>query len=118
MILLVLATIVIGIAISTGIVQHREGARAANQDEVRHGLTELAARAQAWYRRPVQLGGGGRSFAEITLARINFKGSNHAWEISLSNVESESFRATGISQEDSSWSASVDVFADSLEFVP
>ena len=118
MILLVLATIVVGIAISIGIVQHRQGARAANRDEVRHALTELGARAQAWYRRPVQLGGGGRSFAEVTLPKINFQGTSYAWSISLSNVEIESFQATGISQEDSSWNASIAVFADSMAFLP
>ncbi|MCI0694676.1 hypothetical protein L0337_22055 [candidate division KSB1 bacterium] len=117
LLLLILAAVVIGMAIVIGIDMFSENSLAANQDEVRDALASIAARAQGWYRRPAQLGGGGGTFIAITLDTINFDASS-AGKFVLSSKTAGSFRITGISREDSAWSHSLMVYPDSIALAP
>lgn len=114
----ILAIIVIGIAIVTGIAMYLENAKSANQEEVRDGLMTVAARAQGWYRRPAQLGGGARSFTDLSWARINFDSASNSGVYQLSNKQTGSFRVTGISMEDTTWSLTLIVYPDSIALAP
>jgi hypothetical protein len=49
----------------------------ANEDAIRNDLIALSGEAQAWYRRPAALGGGGNSFAALTGA-AGWTAINHA----------------------------------------
>jgi hypothetical protein len=102
MLLLTLTVVTIGMAIVIGIDMVSENSRAANQDEVRDALMTIAARAQGWYRRPAQLGGGGGTFTAITLDAINFNAGGSG-KFVLGSRTTGSFRITGIGREDSTW---------------
>lgn len=75
LLLLILSAIIVGVAIVMGINMFGENAVQANQDAVTQDVLTIASRAQGWYRRPAQLGGGGRSFDGLTLTAINFADS-------------------------------------------
>lgn len=118
LLLVLLAIIIVGIAIVMGLSMYVENARAANQDEVRDALLTVAARAQGWYRRPAQLGGGARSFANISWTRINFDPATTSGNYSFSDKQQGSFRVKGVSTEDTTWSLTLIVFPDSIALVP
>lgn len=118
MLLVLIATMIVGIAIVLGLTMYRENASEANQDEMRDALMTVAARAQGWYRRPAMLGGGARSFTQISWTKIHFDSSTNSGVFSMTNKEQESFRVTGVSKEDPSWSLSLMVFADSIAAAP
>ena len=118
LLLLVVAALLVGLAIVAGINQHLESARHANQDQVRDGLFEMAARAQGWYRRPVALGGGGRSFAEIDWTKLDIDSATTAGHYVLSDLSPDSFRVQAFSFEDPAWSLTLTVYADNFALVP
>jgi hypothetical protein len=73
LLLIVLGTIIVGLAIVVGINLFRASAVDAARDAVAIDLEDLAARAQAHYRRPRTLGGGDRTFTidGVTVLPIN-----------------------------------------------
>lgn len=62
LLLIVLGVIIVGIAVVVGINMFTASSASANQDAVISDLTNLAAMAQQYYRKPAALGGGGNSF--------------------------------------------------------
>jgi hypothetical protein len=64
--LIVLALIIIGTAIAIAIGMFTNSATDANRDAVMADLMTLSQRAQVYYRKPVVLSGGGKSFAGLT----------------------------------------------------
>ncbi len=118
MLLVLMAAMIIGIAIVLGLTMYQENALAANQDDLRDALMTVAARAQGWYRRPASLGGGARSFAQISWTKIHFDSSTTSGEFTMTNKQQGSFRITGVSKEDPSWSFSLVVYADSIAAAP
>ncbi|MDZ7360138.1 MAG: hypothetical protein ONB46_05350 [candidate division KSB1 bacterium] len=65
LLLLVLAAVIVGLAVVTGINMFGQNAIQANQDAIRQDLLKIGSEAQAWYRRPAALGGGGNTFAAL-----------------------------------------------------
>jgi hypothetical protein len=65
LLLLVLGSIIVGLSIVVGINLFRQGALKANEDAVRQDLLTMMSRAEEFYRKPVLLGGGGKSFSEL-----------------------------------------------------
>jgi len=76
LLLLILSAVIVGVAIVMGINMFGENATQANQDAVLQDVLTLATRAQAWYRRPTQLGGGGRDYTSVSLTTLNFASPN------------------------------------------
>lgn len=70
LLLVLLTTIIVGIATIIGFNIFGDNVRQANHDAVKQDLAQIAANSQAWYNRPVVLGGGGNSFEEITFLEI------------------------------------------------
>lgn len=62
LLLIVLGVIVVGIAIVVGINLFNANAQQANRDGVISDLQNLAAMAQAHFKKPAAMGGGGNSF--------------------------------------------------------
>ena len=60
--MLTLAAILVGIGVLLGINMFQENAAQANLDAVIQRSLTLGAQAQAWYKRPVAMGGGGQNF--------------------------------------------------------
>ncbi len=62
LLLIILVTIIIGVATVVAINTMGETTLSANLDAVRQDMAVLAVAAQAYYHKPVMLGGGGQSF--------------------------------------------------------
>lgn len=67
LILVILGVIIVGIAIAVGTILFKDNAIDQNRSQVRADLGTLAQRARQYYMRPQYLGGGGRSFAALTV---------------------------------------------------
>ncbi len=76
LLLLVLSAIIVGVSIVIGINMFTSGAAQANEDAVVQDCMMIAARAQEWYRKPGEMGGGNRSFANIDLTKLNIDSVN------------------------------------------
>ena len=75
LLLVILVTIIVGIATVVAINTFGSAADSAAQDAVRQDLVTIAASAQGYYMRPEMLGGGGRTFEGISFNNISFAGS-------------------------------------------
>lgn len=63
LLLVILVTIIVGIATVVAINTFGSAADSANIDAVRQDVASIAASAQGFYMKPTMLGGGGNSFA-------------------------------------------------------
>ena len=72
LLLVILVTIIVGIATVVAINTFGAAADSANVDAVRQDVAQIAAAAQGYYMKPTMLGGGGRSFAGITFNNFAF----------------------------------------------
>jgi hypothetical protein len=70
LLLIILGTIIVGIAVAVGISMFNDQAAATNRDEVSNDLVHYASAAQSYYRRPRILGGGGGSFTGMTMKNL------------------------------------------------
>ena len=112
LLLLILSAIIVGLAIVTGINMFGENAVQANKDAVMQDLLTLATRAQGWYRRPAQLGGGNRSFANATLDTLDFPGTNGNGIYTIQGTPGTSITFRGAGNE--GLTLEIDVFPDSV----
>jgi hypothetical protein len=112
LLLLVLAAVIVGLAVVTGINMFGANAAQANEDAIRNDLVTLGGEAQAWFRRPVALGGGGNTFTALTgaagWAAINrgavtpFVNANasYAWGTPVAAPPSQTIVATSLLDHD------------------
>jgi len=70
LLLLVLAAIIVGAGVILGVNMFQDNAAQANMDAVTQDVMTFAGKAQAWYRRPVAVGGGGQSFTTLDWSDI------------------------------------------------
>ncbi|MFQ5636842.1 MAG: hypothetical protein ACE5IR_02465 [bacterium] len=104
LLLVTLSAIVVGISVFIGIHIFMSGSAQSNQDAVVHDLLTIATRAQEYYRRPVMLGGGGFSYANLTTPediknRLNFPTPNANGSYSVfaaGTVNGVSFQGIGL----------------------
>jgi len=75
LLLVILVTIIVGIATVVAINTFGSAADSANLDAVRQDLASIAASAQGYYMKPEMLGGGGKSFTGMTFNDIAFGGT-------------------------------------------
>jgi len=83
-------TILIGcFAIFIGVFTYKDQARKFNERAVKNDIRTIGGRAAAWYLRPKMFGGGGQSFCNFSLKRINFpeKNGNGSYEVKISDSE-------------------------------
>lgn len=65
-ILLILVSIIVGISFVVAVNTMQKSHESANMDAIRQTILASHAMAQAYYRKPTMLGGGGNSFRGIT----------------------------------------------------
>ncbi|MCC5913067.1 MAG: hypothetical protein JJU46_01720 [Balneolaceae bacterium] len=75
LLLVILVTIIVGIATVVAINTFGSAADSANVDAVRQDMLSIAASSQQFYMRPDMLGGGGRSFDGIEFTDFSFAGT-------------------------------------------
>ena len=68
LLLIVLGVIIVGVAIVVGINMFSKGAVNAESDRLVQEVNAVGSNGAAFWRKPEQMGGGGRSFAGITVA--------------------------------------------------
>jgi hypothetical protein len=73
LVLILLGLIVISIAIVLGISMFYDNASSSGRDAVINDLTNFASQAHIYYRKSKSLGGGGASFAGVTLSKLSNK---------------------------------------------
>lgn len=117
LLLLVLGAIIVGVAIVVGINMFSSSAVNANRDAVVQDCMTLATRAQQWYRTPLVLGGGGRSFALITLDELRFPTSNENGTFQFLAPAAGQVTVEGTGREPNPTTplvVTIDVFPDSI----
>ncbi len=72
LLLVILVTIIVGIATVVAINTFSSAADSANLDAVRQDLAQIASSSQAYYIKPTMLGGGGNTFSSMTFNQITF----------------------------------------------
>jgi len=72
LLLVILVTIIVGIATVVAINTFGSAADAANIDAVRNDVAAIASGAQGYFMKPTMLGGGGRTFTGITFEDFGF----------------------------------------------
>jgi hypothetical protein len=75
LLLVILVTIIVGIATVVAINTFGTSAEQANIDAVRQDIAAVATAAQAWYIRPAMLEGGGNSYTGLNFNNIPFGGT-------------------------------------------
>jgi len=103
LLLLVLAAVIVGTGILLGVNMFQDNAAQSNLDAVTQDCLTLASRAQAWYRRPVALAGGGQTFTGgggITLAKLNFVSPNENGTFTLPTIAANQLVIRGVGRED------------------
>jgi len=70
LLLIILGTIIVGVAVAVAIGLFNSQAAATNRDEISNDLAHYATMAQGYFRKPRVLGGGGRSFNGLTMSKI------------------------------------------------
>lgn len=72
LLLVILVTIIVGIATVVAINTFGAAADSANVDAVQQDVGQMAASAQGYYMKPAMLGGGGKSFNNISFLNFAF----------------------------------------------
>ncbi len=72
LLLVILVTIIVGIATVVAINTFGSAAESANIDAVRQDVASIAASAQGYFMKPNMLGGGGQDFTNITFDDLAF----------------------------------------------
>lgn len=76
LLLVILVTIIVGIATVVAINTFGSAADSANVDAVRQDMAQIAASSQGYYAKPNALGGGNQSFTGITFDGMAFPSNN------------------------------------------
>jgi Tfp pilus assembly protein PilE len=86
LLLVILVTIIVGIATVVAINTFGTSAEQANIDAVRNDIASVATSAQAWYIRPAILEGGGNSYTLVNFGKIPFAGTLSADSLTSTNA--------------------------------
>jgi hypothetical protein len=97
LLLIVLGVIVVGIAVAVGMDQFSSSSVEANRDAIISDLNFISAFARAHYKKPVELGGGGNSFANFEIPTALLENENGTLEHTQTghNKDHIHFTATG-----------------------
>lgn len=76
LLLVILVTIIVGIATVVSINVFSTSAVSANKDSVRQDILVIASAAQGYYIKPKMMGGGNNTFTGMTFRDINFPGES------------------------------------------
>ncbi len=90
LLLIVLGTIIVGVAVVVGINMFTTGAVNAERDALLQDVNNIASSAASYWRKPAALGGGARSFYNATALTTFAPDSNangkFVWAVTATNV--------------------------------
>ncbi|MDZ7806936.1 MAG: hypothetical protein U5K71_07455 [Gracilimonas sp.] len=114
--LIILVTILVGLATIVAINTMQETRANANYDAIRQTMLDASTRAQGYYMKNEMMGGGGKSFQNVTMEIIELEPDNEHGTFSISDAGPDSFTITAIPAAGGDNIVGV-VYADSIEFV-
>ena len=101
LLLIVLGTIIVGVAVVVGINMFTTGAINAERDALLQDVNNIASTAAAYWRKPAALGGGARDFSGITTVVVfgaDSSNANGSYVLSAAGVTSFTLTATGANE--------------------
>ncbi|MCH7818266.1 MAG: hypothetical protein IIB40_01780 [Candidatus Marinimicrobia bacterium] len=100
LLLIVLGTIIVGVAIVVGINMFTTGAINAEREALIQDVNNIASTAIAYWRKPAALGGGARDYTNVSFTKIGFPASNTngVFVISVPTIPTFHIKATGASE--------------------
>jgi len=99
LLLLILGVVIVGIAVAVGIQLFRTNATQSNRDALVNDMGVISAQAQAYWRKPTAMGGGGRSFVKFdqTIPAAGLTNTNGT--ITVGSLSATSITITGVGVE-------------------
>ena len=95
LLLIVLGTIIVGVAVVVGINMFATGAINAERDALLQDVNNVASTAASYWRKPAALGGGNRSFVGVSdVTTFGADSSNANGNMIMSTVTATSFTVT------------------------
>lgn len=91
LLIVVLVTILIGIATIVAISTLEDARIQSNQELIRQKMVEAGNLAQAYYRKSSMMGGGSRSFSNIDLEIVELASDSTIATFSLESITAQSF---------------------------
>ncbi len=70
LLLIILGVVIVGIAVGVAIALFSDNSASSNRDALAGDLLHLAAKARHYYGRPTSMGGGSRSFQNISMDQL------------------------------------------------
>ena len=101
LLLIVLGTIIVGVAVVVGINMFTTGAINAERDALLQDVNNIASSAAAYWRKPAALGGGARDFsavADVVVFGADSANANGTFVLSAAGVTSFTITATGANE--------------------
>ena len=95
LILLVLATIIVGLAIIVGIRAYSENSNKAAVDAMMQDATRIANDAQSWHKRPAAMGGPGVTAGTINFASATLKNLGYPTTTNVNTYVNENGTCVG-----------------------
>ncbi len=115
LLLIILGVIVVGTAVAIALLIFGTNAEQASKDALTQDCLKLASSAQAYFKKPATLGGGGNSFDGITIRDCGMEadaegaGDNLSGTFSIAKAGGLSVSILGVSTSNSAQSVSVTV---------
>lgn len=101
LLLIVLGTIIVGVAVVVGINMFTTGAINAERDALLQDVNNIASSAAAYWRKPAALGGGARDFtgiADVVVFGADSSNANGSFVLTGAGVASFTLTATGANE--------------------
>ena len=100
LLLIVLGTIIVGMAVVVGINMFTTGAINAERDALLQDVNNIASNSISYWRKPAALGGGARDYTNVSFTKIGFPASNTngVFVISAGSALTFHIKATGSSE--------------------
>jgi len=101
LLLIVLGTIIVGVAVVVGINMFGQGAVNAERDALLQDVNSIASNAAAYWRKPAALAGGARSFvgiSDVTMFGADSTNANGAFTMTVTNATTFVLTATGANE--------------------
>ena len=101
LLLIVLGTIIVGVAVVVGINMFATGAVNAERDALIQDVNNIASSAAAYWRKPAALGGAARDFtgiADVTVFGSDSSNANGTYGMTVTNATTIVVTATGANE--------------------
>ena len=101
LLLIVLGTIIVGVAVVVGINMFTTGAINAERDALVQDVNNIASSAASHWRKPAALGGGARDFtgiADVTVFGADSSNANGSFTMTVTNASEIVVTATGANE--------------------